>query len=91
MPKKRSQAEQSDGDDNGSAVEMATVAWMMAVMATLVCGAAAVLIRLAVGDRAGAENLLLFAHVLHFGAIVTGLVSLLLMAWCCGPAASCRR
>ncbi len=69
-----------DGDGNSRAVEMATVAWMMAVMATLACGVGAGMIWLAARDRANAENILLFVHVLHFSAIVTGLASLALMA-----------
>lgn len=69
-----------DSDADGRAVELATVAWMMAVMTTLVCGSVAGLVWLYAHDRAGADNVMLFGHVIHFGAIVTGLVSLVLMA-----------
>ena len=60
-------------------VEAVTVFWMMSIMTTVVCGGVAALVSLAVGDRPGAEYPRLFARLLHFSAIVSAAVSLVLL------------
>jgi hypothetical protein len=59
--------------------EVATVAWMVSVITTLVCLGVAAVVLLAAGDRAGAERAQLFGRLLHFGAFVTAIVSLVLL------------
>jgi hypothetical protein len=60
--------------------EVATVAWMMSVMTTLVCGGVAAAVLLGAGNRAGTERAQLLGRLLHFGAFVTAIVSLVLLA-----------
>jgi hypothetical protein len=60
--------------------EVATVTWMMSVMSTALCAGVAGLIWLFAGDHPGAERVRLFAALLHFGAFVSAVVSLVLLA-----------
>lgn len=53
--------------------------WMMSVVTTLVCGGVAALVRLALQIRPGNDYALLFARLLHFGAFVTAIISLILL------------
>ena len=61
------------------AVESATVAWMLAVVTTLVCATVASIAWLVVGRREDSNQMLLLVHYLHFSSIVTGIVSLVLL------------
>jgi hypothetical protein len=70
----------ANGPGESRAVDAATIAWMLAVMTTLVCSAAAALVWLVAHGRPGAEALVFFAHFLHFSATATAVVSLVLMA-----------
>ena len=57
-----------------------TVAWMMSVITTVLCGAVSGLILLALSGRAGAEAPRMFARLLHFSAFVAAVLSLVLLA-----------
>ncbi len=56
-----------------------TVAWTVSVMTTLLCGSVAVLTWMAVRNRPDGETGLAFVQLLHFCAIVTSGLSLLLL------------
>lgn len=69
--------------DKGSesrGAEVATVAWMMSVLTTLLCGGTAAVVLLATLYRAPSEQAQLFGRLLHFGAFVSAIVSLVLLA-----------
>lgn len=57
-----------------------TVAWMMSVMTTVLCGVVGGTVVLATRGRAGAEGARTFGALLHFGAFVAAVVSLILLA-----------
>lgn len=57
-----------------------TVAWMMSVMTTVLCGVIGGTVVLATRGRAGAEGARMFGALLHFGAFVAAVVSLILLA-----------
>ena len=56
-----------------------TIGWTLSVLMTLGCSLAAALIWLVVKDRPSDDTSLLFVRLLHFSAIVTGFVSLVLL------------
>lgn len=60
--------------------EVLTVGWMMAVVTTLVCSIAVLLVHLTVGTRSDNEMVLVFARLLHFAAVVVAVLSLVLLA-----------
>jgi heme/copper-type cytochrome/quinol oxidase subunit 2 len=62
------------------AVETATVAWMLSVTTTLVCGSSAAIAWALARGQQGADRLLLLARYLHFSSVVTAAVSLVLLA-----------
>jgi hypothetical protein len=74
----RRQSHQPPGESRGA--EMATVAWMMSVLTTLVCGSVAAAVLLVAGQRVGTEHAQLFGRLLHFAAFVAAVVSLVLLA-----------
>lgn len=79
MVKKRRTEHRRDRQAEGRASEALTVMWMMSVVTTLVCGVVAVLVRLAVQIRPGNDYALLFSRLLHFGAFVSAILSLVLL------------
>lgn len=62
------------------AAENLTVAWMMSVMTTVICGGIGGIVILATRGRAGAEGARTFGALLHFGAFVAAVLSLVLLA-----------
>ncbi len=56
-----------------------TVSWMLTVMTTLVCAGMALLVWLAVRERAENAVGLMFAGYLHFASLATAFVSLALL------------
>jgi hypothetical protein len=52
---------------------------MLSVMTTLACSAIALLVWLAVRDRADNDYAMLWARLLHFSAIITACLSLVLL------------
>ncbi len=61
------------------AADALTVAWTMSVITTVLCGAMAGLIFLALGGRPGADAPRLFARLLHFSGFVAAVLSLVLL------------
>jgi hypothetical protein len=59
------------------ASEAVTVAWMMAVVTTVVCGVVALAVWAVA--RPEHEQAILFSRLLHFGAFVSGVLSLVLL------------
>jgi hypothetical protein len=62
------------------AADALTVAWMMSVLTTVVCGLIGGAIVLSTRGRAGLEGARLFGALLHFSAFVAAVVSLVLLA-----------
>jgi hypothetical protein len=62
------------------AAEGLTVAWMMSVMTTVICGGVGGMVMLATWGRTGAEGARTFGALLHFGAFVAAVISLILLA-----------
>lgn len=60
------------------AVVAATVGWMLAVLTTICCTVVAFGV-LALAREGMAENVQLFARFMHFSAVVTSVVSLILL------------
>jgi hypothetical protein len=52
---------------------------MMSVVTTLVCGVVAALVRLGLYLRPGSDLAQVFSRLLHFGAFVTAVLSLVLL------------
>lgn len=61
-------------------VDGLTVAWMMTVMTTVVCGVVGGAIVLATRGNPAAEKAGMFGALLHFSAFVAAVVSLVLLA-----------
>ena len=61
-------------------VDGLTVAWMMTVMTTVVCGVVGGAIVLATRENPAAERARMFGALLHFSAFVAAVVSLVLLA-----------
>lgn len=61
-------------------VDGLTVAWMMTVMTTVVCGVVGGSIVLATRANPAAEKARMFGALLHFSAFVAAVVSLVLLA-----------
>lgn len=57
-----------------------TVAWMMSVVTTVLCGLVSGVILLALSGREGAQGPLIFGRLLHFSAFVAAVLSLVLLA-----------
>jgi hypothetical protein len=57
-----------------------TVAWMMSVITTVLCGLVGGVILLALSGRAGAETPRMFGRLLHFSAFIAAVLSLVLLA-----------
>jgi hypothetical protein len=76
--KKRRRPDAAQGETQVSVA--ATVAWLLSVLTTLVCGSVAAAVWLAVRNRADNESALIFVGLLHFSAIVTSVTSLALLA-----------
>ena len=80
MTRNKKRRQHHDNRPESRGAEAATVAWMMSVLTTLICGAIAAAVLSVVGDGAGSEQVRLFGRLLHFGASVSAVVSLLLLA-----------
>lgn len=76
MAKKRQKPPRTAPPPESRLADVATVGWMLAVMTTLVCQLAAVVVWAGFRNRPEAERVLLFGRFLHFSAIVAGVVSL---------------
>jgi hypothetical protein len=61
-------------------VDGLTVAWMMSVVTTVLCGVVGGSVVLATRGQVGAESARAFGALLHFGAFVAAVVSLVLLA-----------
>ncbi len=57
-----------------------TVAWMMSVITTVLCGLVGGVILVALSGRVGAETPRLFGRLLHFSAFIAAVISLVLLA-----------
>ncbi len=57
-----------------------TVAWMMSVIATVLCGLVGGVVLLALSGRTGAETPRMFGRLMHFSALVAAVLSLVLLA-----------
>lgn len=85
MGKDRRRNRRRQIDDERRAVETrgaeaVTVIWMMSVTTTLLCGLAAAVVLLAAGDHPDAERPRLLGRLLHFSALVSAVLSLVLLA-----------
>src|SRR5262245_61404594 len=80
LPKKRQKPTRPAPPPESRLADVATVGWMLAVMTTLVCQLAALVVWAGFQGRPEAERALLFGRVLHFSAVVAGVVSLMGLA-----------
>ncbi len=58
--------------------DAATVAWMFSAMTTLLCAGVAAIVWLFAGQGGAGDPVMLLARLLHFGSLVTAVVSLAL-------------
>jgi hypothetical protein len=79
LVKKNREQHRRDSPAEGRASEALTVMWMMSVVTTVACGVVAALVRLAASAGPGNDSALLFSRLLHFGAFVTAIVSLVFL------------
>jgi hypothetical protein len=79
LAKKQRRRKVASGPAESRVAEVATVAWMLSAMTTLLCASTAAIVWLAVHDREGHPTAVLFGRMLHFSAIVTAVVSLALV------------
>jgi hypothetical protein len=80
LAKKKHQSRPRPERSESRTSEVVTVVWMMSVVTTVVCGGVAVLVWLAAQSRADSTYPLLFSRLLHFGAFVAAVLSLVLLA-----------
>ena len=83
MSKKQSQRKQRETrklvSPETRAADALTVAWMMTVITTVLCGLVSAVIQLSIAGRAGAEAPRTFGRLLHFSAFVAAVMSLVLL------------
>ena len=80
MAKKKRRQPRDNRPVETRAIEAATVAWMLSAITTLLCESIAALAWILSKANPETKNILVFAHYLHFCALVTGVVTLALMA-----------
>ncbi len=68
------------GTTETNAVDALTVAWMISVMATVMCGAIAGVLLFVARDRAIGEGARAFGVLLHLSAFLSAVLSLIMLA-----------
>ena len=79
MASKKRRQQAAAGPNESPASVAVTVAWMMAVITTLICASVSAGLWMIFQGRTDNPSALVFVGLLHFGSIVTGAVSLLLL------------
>jgi hypothetical protein len=78
LANQRRRPQPTPGPRESRAAEVATIAWMLTVMTTLLCAVGAAAMWLLVGFY-GSKQAMALMHLLHFSSIATAVLSLVLL------------